>query len=300
MLRSFDPAIYKIGCMILDARRAGKLASTYFSLTLDEVDRYHPEWKMHGTETGRYSCHVHTYPPGKARSIFVAPSGMRLVVADLSQIELRIMWHQSQDPVGLAIMEKGGDSHRETAAEIFRKSPEEISGEERFQAKFINFGLPYGRGPESMAEQHTSITLRDAQDIFDRHHHRFSRLWEWMAINNIFSAKNKYIANPFGRRRYFIEQSDSERERQTQNMIPQSTAHDLLMQIHVDIHDDPRLRGKVFPVFDHHDAMGMEVPEEGLEEHVAIIRQHFEKERLPGLRTPTDVKVLQNWGEAKR
>lgn len=151
-----------------------------------------------------------------------------------------------------------------------------------------------------MAEQHTSITLRDAQDIFDRHHHRFSRLWEWMAINNIFSAKNKYIANPFGRRRYFIEQSDSERERQTQNMIPQSTAHDLLMQIHVDIHDDPRLRGKVFPVFDHHDAMGMEVPEEGLEEHVAIIRQHFEKERLPGLRTPTDVKVLQNWGEAKR
>jgi len=292
-----DPTIYKIGATILECRRAGKLASTYFGLSLDDHSRYHPEWKMHGTETGRYSCHVHTYPPGKARSIFIAPPGHRLVVADLSQIELRIMWHLSQDPVGLSIMERGGDAHRETAAEIFGKAPSDVNGEERFQAKFINFGLPYGRGPESMADQHTTISLDTARSIFDRHHHRFSRLWEWMAINNLFSQKNKYIANPFGRRRYFIEQSDSERERQTQNMIPQSTAHDLLMQAHVDIHDNAK---GVFPVFDHHDALGIEVPEKDLNGYAELIRTAFERERLPGLRTPCEIKIMQNWGEAKR
>ena len=294
-----DRTIWKIGSTILDCRRSTKLASTYFSLPLDEHDRFHPEWKIHGTETGRYSCHVHTYPPGKPRSIFVAPPGYKLVVGDLSQIELRIMWTLSRDPVGMDIMARGGDAHRETASEIFHKPAGEVTGHERFSAKFVNFGLPYGRGPESMAEQHTTITLDEARHIFDAHHNRFTVLWEWMARNNVFSAKNRYISNPFGRRRYFSgDVGAAEQDRQTQNFTPQSTAHDILTHALVDIHDN--LSDRCFPVFDHHDALGMEVSKEGLSDTVTQIRAAFETPRIPGLITPCEIKVLDNWGEAKR
>src|SRR5262245_21127827 len=294
-----DVAVWKLGSTILDCRRSGKLASTYFSLPLDADDRFHPEWKIHGTETGRYSCHVHTYPPGKARSIFIAPPGYKLVVGDLSQIELRIMWTLSGDPVGMDIMARGGDAHRQTAAEIFHKPAGQVSGNERFSAKFVNFGLPYGRGPESMAEQHTTISLDEARRIYDAHHNRFTVLWEWMARNNLFSARNRYIANPFGRRRYFSgDIGAAEQDRQTQNFIPQSTARDILTHALVDIHTS--LAGTCFPVFDHHDALGIEVPIEGLEGHTAAIRRAFETERIPGLQTPCEIKVLNNWGESAR
>ena len=294
-----DVAVWKVGSTVLNCRRSRKLASTYFSLPLDEYGRFHPEWKIHGTETGRYSCHVHTYPPGKPRSIFIAPRGHKLVVADLSQIELRIMWTLSRDPVGMDIIARGGDAHRETAAEIFHKPAGQVSGHERFSAKFVNFGLPYGRGPESMAEQHTTITVDEARHIFDAHHHRFSVLWEWMARNNVFSAKNRYIQNPFGRRRYFSgDIGAAEQDRQTQNFIPQSTAHDILTHALVDIHT--HYHDRMFPVFDHHDALGIEVPIEGLEDSVEDIRRAFETPRIPDLYTPCEIKVMDNWGEAKR
>jgi len=283
--------------LILSARRSTKLASTYYNLTFpDADDRVRPDWKMHGTETGRYSCStppIQTYPPGAPRSIFVAPPGKKLGYYDLSQIEFRIMMWASRDPAGMELLSKGGDIHKETASLIFQKPQSDIQKEERFQAKFINYGLPYGRGPESMALQH-NLTIREAQDIYDRHHHRFHRLWDWLAELNAFSKETKHIANPFGRKRWFIEESDPERERQTQNFIPQSTGHDLLMHMHVDVVKElPHIN----IIADMHDALLTEQPADF---DPQTIVQVFERERLPGLVTPAEYKLMRDWGEGGR
>lgn len=294
-----DPDAYLIGTLILKARQSTKLASTYYSLKCDEDSRVHPDWKMHGTETGRLACSappVQTYPPGDPRSIFIAPPGFSYVYGDLSQIEFRIIIWLSKDSYGTMLLKQGGDIHRKTACELFNKPPEDILGEERFQAKFVNFGLIYGRGPDSMARQH-KLTLDKAQDIYNAHRRTFRDLWEYLAGICQFSAQHKYIANPYGRRRWFIDTPDDERERQTQNMVAQSTAHDILLQILNDIDQELPL---VHPVIDMHDALLCECPNDYLDVAVPKVKEIFERERLPGLFTPTDIKVVKHFGEIKR
>jgi DNA polymerase-1 len=287
-----EPDAFLLGKLVLQARSATKLASTYYALKLDETDRVHPDWKMM-TNNGRYSCvnpPIQTYPPG-ARHIFIAPAGQVLSYTDKSQIEFRIMIWAAKDPVGMELLAKGGDIHRETAAEIFNKDQAKISSEERFQAKFVNFGLPYGRGPDSMAQQY-NMSRTKAQSIFDAHHHRFSVLWDWLAKLCEFSKKHRYIEEPFGRRRYFIETPDDERERETQNFIPSATAHCLLMQDHIEVRKE--LKDKVATVADMHDALLNEhEPSKEVEEHLLSI---FQRERLPGLSTPAAIKTAVNWG----
>jgi DNA polymerase-1 len=286
------PDAFLLGKLVLQARSATKLASTYYGLRVGEDSRVHPDWKMM-TNNGRYSCvnpPMQTYPP-KGRVIFIAPESQVLSYTDKSQIEFRIMIWASKDPVGMELLAKGGDIHRETACTIFNKQEAKITSEERFQAKFVNFGLPYGRGPDSMALQY-NMPITKARSIFDAHHHRFSVLWDWLAKLCAFSKLHRYIEEPFGRRRYFIEESDDERERQTQNFIPSATAHCLLMQDHIDVVKE--LKDKVATVVDMHDALLNEhEPSKEVEEHLLSI---FQRERLPGLITPSAIKTAVNWG----
>jgi DNA polymerase-1 len=304
---SVFPERTRICLAILGSRRATKLASTYYSLRVDSDGRTHPDWKMSagakrkdedeggGTDTGRYTCHkppIQTYPP-RARAIFVAPQGRKLAYYDLSQIEFRIMIWESKDKTGTKLLEEGGDIHRNTAAEMFRKSRDAVTAEERFQAKFVNYGLPYGRGPDSLAAQH-KLTMQDAQGIFDRHHETFFELWAWLRTCADFARRNKYIENVYHRRRFFIDEPDDERDRKAYNFKPQSTAHDLLMQIHADINAEIP---EVDVIADMHDALLIEQPEDFDSSRIIKI---FERERLSGLKTPCGVKVASDWGAMGR
>lgn len=303
------PERTEVCLLILNSRRAGHVASTYYSLNVDPDNRVHPDWRMStgdrhkgkdeekkgGTATGRYTCYnppIQTYPP-KARCIFTAPEGQELAYYDLSQIEFRIMISRSKDPTGTELLAKGGDIHRLTAAELYKVSPSQVTPDQRFQAKFVNFGLPYGRGPDSLAKQH-KLTLIEAQAMYDKHHSTFPVLWEWLNERASFARQHHYIENIYHRRRWFIDDSDDERDRKAFNFEPQSTAHDLLMQIHADVsHKVPQ----VHVVADMHDALLVEQP---LCFDIGLIKNIFERERIGGLSTPCGVKVAKDWGEMGR
>lgn len=295
---------------ILRGRRATKLASNYYCLTLDEQGRicgrsgYGPDWKMWGTDSTRYACKdpaLQTWPP-RARRIIVAPPGKKLVYADLKQIEYRVMAYCSKDPTMNGILDSGKDVHRMTGVVIFGGNEVKITSWQRFLAKFINFGLPYGRGPDGMADQYQQQFLalgKDpkmyAQEIYQDYYKRHWVLVKWFEECIRFARENKYIEDPFHNRRWFLglERPDEE-DRQIRSTIPQSVAHSIIGFAHADMHAQG-LTKYCDVVLDLHDALLIEL--DPSEELLGRIKDIMETERLPGFQTPVDIKVGNDWGE---
>lgn len=302
---------------VLKGRRATKLASGYYSLKVNEENRvcgnrgYGPDWKMWGTDSTRYSCKdpaLQTFPP-RARRIIVAPPGWKLAYADLKQIEYRAMAYCSKDPLMNKIISSGQDVHKMTAVAVTGKPFEEITSWDRFLAKFVNFGIPYGRGPESLADAFYEKFLKEgmspdearraamiaAQDFYKDYYKNHWTLIQWFEANIAFAHEHKYIQDPSGSRRWFlgIEKPDEE-ARQIRSTIPQMVAHGIIMDAHAQMYDEGLLE-YCNVVLDLHDALLFEL--DPSEELLGRIKAIMETERLPGFRTPVDVKVGTNWGE---
>lgn len=286
--------------LILACRRPLNDLSKYFRPeTIDRsTGRWHPDWKIHGTETGRYSCWFHTLPP-RVRHVVRQP-GRLIAYVDAQQGEFRIASWCADDSVGKEIQERPGGVHNNTATVLFSKIKgyqvklEEVTPMMRFYTKFTVFGWIYGREPPSIAEQY-NIPLDAAKEITGVLATTFKRIVIWKADTAATALSRGMLRNPYGRRRYFDAGSDADKEREAYAFLPQSTLHDIVQRAHILVEESEPYREEEV-VADMHDALVM-VVHEGFDPDG--LRSLLSREYLPGLRMPFDVEVNPYWHDKR-
>ena len=199
--------------IILEYRGLAKLRSTYTDKLSEMVNpdtgRVHTSYHQAGAATGRLSSNdpnlqnipIRTEDGRRIRKAFVAPPGRKLVACDYSQIELRIMAHLSEDAGLLRAFAAGADIHRATAAEVFGKPLDDVSGNERRAAKAINFGLMYGMSAFGLAKQ-LDIGRGEAQDYIALYFNRYPGVRDFMERTRKEAHERGYVETVFGRRLY--------------------------------------------------------------------------------------------------
>lgn len=201
---------------ILKYREQSKTLNTYVKGLLNGIHpdhRIRADFHVNGTSTGRLSCskpNLQNQPVLQGpliRQGFIAPEGYVFFTADYSQLELRVAALYSQDPNMIKAYVEDRDIHREVAAAMFKKPPEEITYEERYAAKFVDFGVLYGRGAESLATGRELVeyhwTLEEATAFINNYLGEFSKLKEWMDGQRQYVVDNHYTKTIQGRRRRF-------------------------------------------------------------------------------------------------
>jgi DNA polymerase-1 len=302
--------------IILEYRGLAKLRSTYTDKLPEMVNpdtgRVHTSYHQAGAATGRLSSSdpnlqnipIRSEEGRRIRTAFVAPPGRKLVACDYSQIELRIMAHLSEDTTLVRAFESGADIHRATAAEVFGKSLDEVSGNERRAAKAINFGLMYGMGAFGLARQ-LGISRGEAQDYIALYFSRYPGVRDFMERTREQAREQGYVETVFGRRLaldYIHSRNAAQRagaERAAINAPMQGTAADIIKRAMVDI--DAWLAGqggRALMLMQVHDELVFEVDEAFLPTLLAEVPA-----RMAGaaqLRVPlvVDTGVGDNWDEA--
>ncbi len=236
---------YPLPKLILDYRSLAKLKSTYTDklprMVNPRTGRVHTNYAQAVAVTGRLSSNepnlqnipIRTPEGRRIREAFIAPAGHRIVSADYSQIELRIMAHLSRDANLLAAFSSGEDVHRRTASEIFSLTPEQVTSEQRRYAKVINFGLIYGMSAFGLASQ-LGVERAAAQQYMERYFARYPGVAQYMQRTREFARANGYVETVFGRRLFMIDinASNGQRrqaaERAAINAPMQGTAADLI------------------------------------------------------------------------
>ena len=307
---------YPLPKVLLEHRGLAKLKSTYTDKLPTMINpvskRIHTSYHQAGTATGRLSSSdpnlqnipVRTPEGRRVRQAFIPATGCKMVAADYSQIELRIMAHLSEDPSLLKAFAEGQDIHRATAAEVFAVATEEVTADMRRSAKAINFGLIYGMSAFGLARQ-LNIGRKQAAEYIELYFERYPGVQSYM--NNIrhSAAELGYVETFFGRRLYLPEISSRNgmrrqaAERTAINAPMQGTAADIikLAMIHVDDWlTSAELQSRM--IMQVHDELVLEVPESELE----IVRQGLieKMEHAVELLVPlvVDVGVGNNWDEA--
>lgn len=307
---------YPLPKVLLEHRGLAKLKSTYTDKLPTMINpaskRIHTSYHQAGTATGRLSSSdpnlqnipVRTPQGRRVRQAFVPPRGWKMVAADYSQIELRIMAHLSEDPSLLGAFAAGQDIHRATAAEVFGVATEQVTADMRRSAKAINFGLIYGMSAFGLARQ-LSIGRKQAAEYIELYFERYPGVQSYM--NNIrhAAAEQGYVETAFGRRLYLPEINSRNgmrrqaAERTAINAPMQGTAADIikLAMIHVDDWlQQSGLQSRM--IMQVHDELVLEVPESELE----LVKQGLNErmENAASLRVPlvVDVGVGDNWDEA--
>ncbi|MEY6431220.1 DNA polymerase I [Thioalkalicoccus limnaeus] len=302
--------------LILEHRRLAKLRSTYTDKLPQMVNahtgRVHTSYHQAVAATGRLSSsdpNLQNIPirsdEGRAiRRAFVPEPGRRLLAADYSQIELRIMAHLSGDERLLAAFAAGQDIHRATAAEILGLAPEQVTGEQRRSAKAINFGLIYGMSAFGLARQ-LGIDRGAAQEYVDRYFARYPGVRAYMERTRAQARRDKYVETLFGRRLYLtdIDHSNQGRragaERTAINAPLQGTAADVIKRAMIVVdgwieRDAPPLR----LIMQVHDELVFEVAEGFVAEASTRIREAMQQAADLAVPLLVDIGVGANWDEA--
>jgi len=296
-----DDALVKLGRLphsggipqlILACRRPLNDLSKYVRPeSVDERGRWVVDWKVHGTETGRYSAWFHTLPP-RVRHV-VRQHGKLIAYVDAQQGEFRIAAWCANDSVAKEVQERPGGVHNQNAIEIFSRirgyKVSEVTPMMRFYAKFTTFGWIYGREAESISEQY-NIPLQDAKEIVDGLARTYKRIVIWKAETAREALAKGVLYNPYHRRRFFSEGSDGDKEREAYAFIPQSTLHDIVQRAHCTVEEQFGSEVEVFA--DVHDALVMAVPLEF--DHVPLVAA-VSREYLPGLLMPFDYDAHPFW-----
>ena len=232
--------------MLLEYSEMQKLKSTYVDGLIPKLNnsRLHPSFHLHRTATGRLSSsnpNLQNIPRSSSvRSLFVAPDGHKLLVADYDQIELRVMAMFSQDKQLIRIFKNEEDIHAGAAALLYKKPIEEVTSEERQIGKGVNFPTAYGGGPHKLSNT-TGISVEEARHMIDQYYKQFSGLTEWKRQVIESGRKKGYVSTLYGRRRRLPDlNSDDEftrsrAERQAVNAVVQGSAADLCKEAMVSI-----------------------------------------------------------------
>ncbi|MDG1065310.1 MAG: DNA polymerase I [Luminiphilus sp.] len=229
---------YPLPAVLMEYRSLSKLRSTYTDRLPDMIDpgtgRVHTSYHQAVTATGRLSSSdpnlqnipIRTEEGRRIRQAFCAPAGRSIVAADYSQIELRIMAHLSQDQGLLGAFGANLDVHSATAAEVFGVPLEDVSTDQRREAKAINFGLIYGMSAFGLAKQ-LRLGRHEAQAYIDRYFERYPGVAEYMSQTRELAHSQGYVETLFGRRLYLPEINARNKQRQ---MAAERTAINAPMQ----------------------------------------------------------------------
>ncbi len=291
--------VHPVAQQILDYRADAKLKSTYVDnllLMADDKDRVHSYLDQTGTVTGRLSSSapnlqnipVRTEKGRQLRRAFVAEEGNVLLSVDYSQIDLRVLAHESEDPVLVQAFLDGGDIHTQTAAQIFGVMPLMVTDEMRSSAKAVNFGIIYGQGPMGLS-QALNISVRQAKEYIDNYFHNFQGVRRWIDENVAKARQNGFVKTMFGHVRYLPEfnmgvgSMASFAQRAAINTIVQGGSADIIKKAMVDIFNS--LRGTdAKMIMQVHDELIFEVPQKELDAYAASIKtqmQNAVKLRVP-------------------
>jgi DNA polymerase-1 len=270
--------------------------------------RVHTNFKAHGAETGRFSSsepNLQNIPSsgdyGKlVRNLFIAPPGHKLVVADYSQIEPRVIASFSNDPVMVENYRTGGDIYTAIGKTM---------GVDRKAGKVLVLAISYGVGPDKIAAS-IGCTLKEAKDLLANFEKKFSSIDKYKA-KVVRLAKQQapipYVETLFGRRRYIPDLKSRENgllsraERQAFNTVIQGSAADImklaLVRAHSCFVDEPNIN----LILTVHDELVTITPEDRAEETAEAIRKSMEGIKLGAITVPlvADVKIVDKWGEAK-
>lgn len=298
--------------LILGCRRDGKLIGTYINGIRDRIEsdgRIHTEFRIPGTATGRISSrdpnlqNIPVLMGPLIRNIFVAEPGWVFVKADYSQLELRVAGMLSGDSHLLEIYNEGRDVHAEVAAAIYKKPVEDVTYEERYTAKYVDFGILYGRGATSLAHDQLHCSIPEAQTYIDEFLADFVELNDWMELQRKNAQELGYVTTAFGRRRRFpliLDSNLGEVHRQAVNSPIQGTASDICLTALT------RLRNRwrdlwwdtARIVLTVHDEIITEVREDYLETAIKEIRTEMvDNVQLDSpIRFDVDFEVGHRWG----
>jgi len=313
---------YPMPKLILEHRSLAKLKSTYTDKLPLQINaktgRVHTSYNQAVAVTGRLSSTepnlqnipIRTAQGRKVRQAFIAPAGKKIVAADYSQIELRIMAHLSEDTGLLNAFEQGLDVHRATAAEVFNLELDAVGTEQRRSAKAINFGLIYGMSAFGLAKQ-LDIGRNDAQGYIDRYFDRYPGVKLYMDRMRALAKEQGYVETVFGRRLYIpeINSSNGQRrqyaERSAINAPMQGSAADIIKRAMLKMDQwllTESVSGKEFDgivmTMQVHDELVFEVPEPLLDK--AVVKITTIMSEAAELKVPliAEAGIGDNWDEA--
>ncbi|KZY64842.1 MULTISPECIES: DNA polymerase I [unclassified Oleiphilus] len=282
---------YPLPKLILEHRSLAKLKSTYTDklpqLINASTGRIHTSYHQAVTATGRLSSSdpnlqnipIRTAEGRRIRQAFVAEQGYKLIAADYSQIELRIMAHLSQDKGLLDAFAHGADVHKATAAEVFEVALEEVTSDQRRKAKAINFGLIYGMSAFGLAKQ-IKVERYEAQDYIDRYFERYPGVLDYMDRIRKQAHDDGYVETVFGRRLYLPDINARNKmmqqaaERTAINAPMQGTAADIIKRAMLDVETalaSSELDAKM--IMQVHDELIVEVREDQVEEIASLLSE---------------------------
>ncbi|OOF56388.1 DNA polymerase I [Rodentibacter genomosp. 2] len=301
--------------VLVEHRGLSKLKSTYTDKLPQMVDpntgRVHTSYHQAVTATGRLSSSdpnlqnipIRNEEGRRIRQAFIAREGYSVVAADYSQIELRIMAHLSQDQGLINAFAQGKDIHRSTAAEIFGVPLDEVTSEQRRNAKAINFGLIYGMSAFGLSRQ-LGIPRIDAQKYMDLYFQRYPGVQTFMQDIREKAKAQGYVETLFGRRLYLpdIHSGNAMRrkgaERVAINAPMQGTAADIIKRAMIKLDELIRQDPDIDMIMQVHDELVFEVRSEKVEFFSKLIKQNMETAAELVVPLIVDVGVGKNWDEA--
>ena len=307
---------YELPAVLIEHRGLAKLKSTYTDKLPEMVDartgRVHTSYHQAVTATGRLSSSdpnlqnipIRTKEGRRIRQAFIAPEGRKIVAADYSQIELRIMAHLSSDAGLLHAFANELDVHSATAAEVFDVSLDEVTTDQRRKAKAINFGLIYGMSAFGLARQ-IGVARGEAQEYIDRYFARYPGVADYMDATRASAHEQGYVETLLGRRLYLPEINARNKQRQLAaertaiNAPMQGTAADIIKLAMIDVDawlTETALDAKM--IMQVHDELVFEVADEACETLCNNVTERMAN--VIELQVPllTEVGVGANWDEA--
>ncbi|MBI3914051.1 MAG: DNA polymerase I [Chloroflexi bacterium] len=316
-LRDAHPVI----ALILEHRELSKLQGTYVealpALVNPKTGRVHTDYNQTGTVTGRVSSSdpnlqnipIRTELGRQVRRAFIAPRGSKLISADYSQVELRILAHITRDAGLLDAFARDQDIHAATAAKLYNIPIDQVTADQRRWGKTINFGIAYGITDYGIAAR-TDLSQKDARALIENYFAQFPRIKEYIETTKREAHERGYVQTLLGRRRYFPELQTTARvhqsarnsaEREAINMPIQGSAADIIKLAMIRLHRElleRKLKSRM--TLQVHDELVLECPDAEVNTVAPLVKEIMEGAYTLESRLKVEVSVGQNWEEQEK
>lgn len=309
--------VHPIIPLILEHRELSKLKGTYVdalpALVHPRTGRVHTNYNQTGTVSGRVSSSdpnlqnipIRTELGRQVRRAFIAPRGSKLISADYSQVELRILAHIAHDHNLLGAFARGEDIHAVTAARLYKVPLDQVTPAMRQHGKTINFGIVYGITDYGISAR-SEMSQAEARQLIDSYFTQFAQVKEYIENTKRQAREQGYVQTLLGRRRYFPElQRDTQNvsarnaaEREAINHPIQGSAADIIKLAMIHLYRELHARNlQTRMILQVHDELVFECPEDEIEIVVPLVREVMEEAYPLESKLKVDVAVGQNWDE---
>lgn len=306
---------HQVPAWVLEYREYSKLKSTYVDALPEQVNpetgRVHTSYNQTGSVTGRIASSdpnlqnipIRSELGRQVRKAFISSPGKSLIAVDYSQIELRVAAHMAGDRAMLDAFREGQDIHTATAAAIYNLAIEDVTEDQRRDAKAINFGLIYGMSAYGLT-QSTELTLAEAENFVETYFERFPGIKNYLDEIRNNARENGYVETLLGRKRYFPRLATTtdynqrrREEREAINAPIQGTAADIMKLAMLAV--DEKLKNSNLSariLLQVHDELVLEAPEKEIQEVIALVQSAMEGVYSLEIPLTTDAKSGLDWG----